>query len=91
MKYIELLGYTGGFFLTINMVPQILKTYKDKKTDNISFVFLLLNCLGLLCNMIYSYILNIYAIFIPISISFTFSCLMMYLKIKYKNNIILSN
>ena len=89
MNYIDILGYTGGFFLTINMIPQIIKTYKDKKTENISFVFLLLNLVGLKCNMIYSYIKGIYAISIPITISLLCTCIMLYFKYIYRNNKIL--
>lgn len=85
----EILGYVGGFFLTINMIPQIIKTYKEKKVDNISFLFLLLNFIGLGCNMIYSYINEIYAIAFPITLSFFFTNIMILLKIKYKNNTIL--
>lgn len=87
----EILGYVGGFFLTINMIPQIIKTYKEKKVDNISFLFLLLNFIGLGCNMTYSYINKIYAIAFPITLSFFFTNIMILLKIKYKNNIILPN
>ena len=86
---IEFIGFIGGFFLTINMIPQIIKTFKEKKVDNISFLFLLLNFIGLLLNMIYSFIKKIYAIAFPISISFLLTCIMIVLKIKYKNNIIL--
>jgi len=89
MKYINILGYVGGFFLTINMIPQIYKTYKEKKADNISLLFLLLNFIGLFLNMTYSYLDKIYAIAIPISFSFFFCCIMIILKLKYKNNTIL--
>ena len=82
----DTLGFIGGFFLTINMIPQIYKNFKEKKVDDISFLFLMLNFVGLLFNMIYSYINHIYAIAIPISLSFFFTCIMIILKIKYKNN-----
>ena len=86
MNYTDTLGFVGGFFLTINMIPQIYKNFKEKKVDDISFMFLLLNFLGLLLNMIYSYTNHIYAIAIPISLSFFFTNIMIILKIKYKNN-----
>mgnify|MGYP001223225057 CR=1 FL=1 len=89
MKYINILGYLGGFFLTINMIPQIYKTYREKRADNISLLFLLLNFIGLFLNMTYSYLDKIYAIAIPISFSFFFCCIMIVLKLKYKNNTIL--
>ena len=82
----DTLGFIGGFFLTVNMIPQIYKNFKEKKVDDISFLFLLLNFIGLMFNMIYSYINKIYAIAIPISFSFFFTCIMIILKIKYKNN-----
>ena len=85
----EALGFIGGFFLTINMIPQIYKNFKEKKVDDISFLFLMLNFIGLMFNMIYAFINKIYAIAIPISLSLFFTCIMIILKIKYKNNTII--
>ena len=86
MNNTESLGFIGGFFLTINMIPQIYKSYKEKKVDDISIMYLMLNFIGLLFNMVYSYMNKIYAIGIPISLSFFFTCIMIILKIKYKSN-----
>lgn len=85
----DILGFIGGFFLTINMIPQIYKNFKEKKVDDISFIFLLLNFIGLFFNMTYSFLNKIYAIAFPISLSFFCTCIMIILKIKYKNNTIL--
>lgn len=36
----DIFGYLGAFCLTITLVPQIYKTYHDKKMDDFSYGFL---------------------------------------------------
>ncbi len=49
MKFelIDLVGYTGGACMTINMVPQLYTTYITKSVNDISIMFLILNVMGL--------------------------------------------
>jgi len=35
-----IIGYTGGTLLNITFIPQIYKTFKSKKTDDISIYFM---------------------------------------------------
>jgi len=85
MKFelIDLIGYTGGACMTINMIPQLYKTYITKSVNDISVMFLVLNIIGLGLYIIYGIIKNIYTITIPVSISFIISCMLGILKYLY--------
>lgn len=57
-------------FITINMIPQIYKTYMSRSVNDISVIFLILNLIGLLLCIIYVVIKDIYIITILLSIYF---------------------
>ena len=68
--YIGLLTYIGGFFLSINMIPQIYKTYNTKSVGYITYLYLIFNILGLgfystydLIQNLVKYILQHYSLF----------------------------
>lgn len=92
MKFelIDLVGYTGGACMTINMVPQLYKTYVTKSVNDISIIFLILNVLGLGLYTIYGIIKNIHTITIPVSISFIISCILCILKYVYTNKTLIN-
>ena len=41
MLFFDILGNIGMILITISLIPQVIKTYKEKKVENISFVFCL--------------------------------------------------
>jgi MtN3 and saliva related transmembrane protein len=90
-QVIDILGYTGGACMTINMIPQLYKTYTTKSVNDISVMFLVLNLIGLGLYIIYGIIKNIYTISIPVSISFIISCMLSILKYLYSNKTDINN
>ena len=42
----ELIGFSGGMCLSIQLLPQILKAIKTKKTMDLSYLFLMTSILG---------------------------------------------
>ena len=83
--FIDLIGYIGGACMTINMVPQLYKTYTTKSVSDISIIFLILNVMGLGLYTIYGIFKEIYTITIPVSISFIISCILCLFKYIYTN------
>ena len=53
MEIYEFFGYLGGLILTLCLVPQIMKTYKTKKADDISTVWEYLYFIGVTFYIIY--------------------------------------
>tara|TARA_Y100000590_G_C15257922_1_gene840046 strand:- start:78 stop:359 length:282 start_codon:yes stop_codon:yes gene_type:complete len=54
----DTLGYIGMIFLTITLIPQLVKVYKTKKADDLSYLFLFMNFLTCVCFFSYGIILN---------------------------------
>lgn len=50
----EIMGTIGSLIICISALPQIMKTYKTKKADDISIPYLLLLMFGMTLTMIYS-------------------------------------
>ena len=40
MSEIQIIGYTAALCLTITLMPQLIKTYKDKEVEDISKYFI---------------------------------------------------
>ena len=79
----EIIGYIGGFLITISFVPQVIKSYKTKSVDDVSVWMIIATMFG-------SFFWVAYGIIIwsmPVAImNYTFLLMVtyqLYLKIKY--------
>lgn len=54
----QIIGYTGGTLLNITFLPQIYKTYKTKRTEDISLLFMILQVITSILYVVYSFLLN---------------------------------
>lgn len=52
----DLIAYTGGFLLSMQIVPQIWKMYRTKSANDLSYVFMLSNLVGVCLMFVYGYI-----------------------------------
>ena len=50
----EILGTAGSLILCASAIPQIIKTYRTKSSDDLSIVYLATLMLGLMLLMVYS-------------------------------------
>ena len=55
---ITIIGYVGGTLLNITFIPQIYKTFKTKKTDDISIYFMCLQIISSIFCLSYSILLD---------------------------------
>ena len=53
----NILGYCGAVCLVISLIPQLIHTYKLKKVDNISYLFICLQILTCVLFLIYGILL----------------------------------
>ena len=61
IKYLDnIIGFLAAFCTTVAFVPQAIKVYKTKKTDDISFGMFLLICVGVNVMYVYCYRFSIY-------------------------------
>ena len=52
---IEIFGYIAAVLTTAAFLPQLIKTLKTKKADDVSLVTLIMFIVGVLCWIIYGY------------------------------------
>ena len=52
---VEIFGYIAAILTTAAFLPQLIKTLKTKKADDVSLVTLIMFIVGVLCWIIYGY------------------------------------
>ena len=55
---IDIIGYFGSFLISIILIPQVIKTYKTKDTNGLSYIFLLIGFLAAILMVVYGYFIN---------------------------------
>ena len=86
----NILGYCGSTFLTIMMIPQVITSYRTKKVDDISFLFVSLNILAVSCLVPYSLYFRLYPVLVANLSVGVCNLLLVFLKIyiiQTKNNV----
>tara|TARA_B100000674_G_C37691106_1_gene846018 strand:+ start:340 stop:648 length:309 start_codon:yes stop_codon:yes gene_type:complete len=79
----EIFGYISGFLFAGSLIPQLYKSCKTKKLDDISYCWQLTFLSGMILNLIYSYHENLMPVFIPASFEASFMGLLLFMKIYY--------
>ena len=85
MLKIELFSLIGGGVLCVNTWPQIYKIWCSKSAKDLSYLFIILNGIGLTLMDIYGILKSDYSLYIPISISLLNTFVLLMLKIKTDN------
>ena len=79
----EIFGYLAAATLLSTLIPQIIKTIKKKKVDDISYVFVFLQVLTSIFFLIYGLLLKENPLIIANSLLLIQTLLMLFLKITY--------
>ncbi len=78
----DIFGYSAACLTTIAFLPQVIKTIRLKKTDEISLVMYILFCAGLLCWLIYGVLISNIPLIIANGITLFLATIILFLKIK---------
>ena len=81
----DVIAYIGGCILAFQMIPQIYKIIKYKSAKDISYVFLFLNMIGLLCMCTYGIHNNDKPLYITTSFSLVNTFIILIVKLYYDN------
>lgn len=81
----QFVGYTGCFFLSIFLVPQVYKTCKTHNVDGLSPQFLGISMLANVLMMYYSIRIQAIPVLIANGSVFTNSAMLMVLYFRYRN------
>jgi len=79
----EYIGYTGAFFISINLIPQIYHIYKNKNTDSISVTSIALGIISSIIMFSYGILINKFPIIISNGTVFLFYLIILFFKYLY--------
>ncbi|GAA4275372.1 SemiSWEET transporter [Aquimarina mytili] len=82
---IEILGLVAAILTTAAFLPQVYKTWKTKSTDSLSLTMLLIFVSGVLCWLVYGFLIDSFPIILANFITAISGFLLLYFKYRYKN------
>ncbi|MBC7422975.1 MAG: SemiSWEET transporter [Ferruginibacter sp.] len=86
LPFSTIIGFVAGILTAISMLPQLIKTLKEKKAEEVSPVMLVVLISGVLLWIVYGAIKKDFPILITNSISFLLNLWMFFLRKKYKDS-----
>ena len=86
IELVDLIGFLAGALTAVSMLPQVIKTIKEKKAEDVSLLMLLVLVSGISLWIWYGIKKQDYPIIITNSISLAINLIMVYLRNKYKDN-----
>ena len=84
---IEIFGYIAAVLTTAAFLPQLIKTLKTKKADDVSLITLIMFIIGVLCWIIYGYQISSIPILIANLITLILNLLILISKIYFSKSI----
>lgn len=79
----ELIGYLAGIVITIQLFPQLYKSWKTRSTKDLSTYWLLTYILGVVLWGIYGYGIESLPLIISATVETLFALVLLGLKLKY--------
>ncbi len=80
---IEIFGYCAAVLTTLAFLPQLIKTWRTKSAEDVSYFMLSLFLAGVLCWILYGLNIRSFPIVIANSITFILNVFILFLKIKF--------
>ena len=81
--YVEFFGYFAAILTTAAFLPQLIKTLKTKKADDVSLITLIMFITGVIFWIIYGYKISSFPILVANLITFILNFLILISKIYY--------
>jgi MtN3 and saliva related transmembrane protein len=83
MNWTQIIGLAAGIMTASSLVPQVIKTIKEKKAEHVSLIMLLILQAGLILWIIYGFKRTDLPIILTNSFSLLVNIVMVGLRIKY--------
>jgi len=80
----EILGTTGSLILCASAIPQIVKTYRTKRSGDLSFMYLATLMFGLMLLMVYSIYVRDFVFIFGNTLALSSTGVMIYFWFKYR-------
>jgi MtN3 and saliva related transmembrane protein len=84
MNNTDLLGFLAGCLTTSAFVPQVIKTWKTRSTQDLSLGMWSAFCIGVLCWLVYGFILEAPPIILTNFVTLFLAGTILFLKLKHK-------
>ena len=84
MGWTQMVGLAAGICTAASMLPQVIKTLKEKKAENVSMLMLIVLMTGLILWIIYGIKRNDLPVMVTNSFSLLVNITMIILRIRYK-------
>jgi MtN3 and saliva related transmembrane protein len=81
---ITTLGLVAGALTTIAYFPQMLKTWRSKSAEDLSWTMLITLCVGIILWLVYGVIVHDIPLIAANIVTFAFASVILVLKIRYK-------
>ena len=82
-EYIQLIGIGAGVLTSLSMLPQVIKTFKEKKAEELSLVMILALICGIGGWIWYGILRNDLPIIVTNCFSFLVNIILLFFRIKY--------
>jgi MtN3 and saliva related transmembrane protein len=82
---ITTIGYVAGFLTTLSFVPQVIRAYRTRSVNDLSWVWLSVFMAGLLGWLTYGLILRDWPMILANTITISLCVVLMYMKARYRN------
>jgi MtN3 and saliva related transmembrane protein len=84
MNWTQIIGLGAGFLTALSLLPQVIKTFKEKKAEDVSLLTLFVLQAGIVLWIVYGIKRDDFPIILTNSISLLVNIIMVILRIKYK-------
>ena len=81
---VEIIGFLAGSLVAVSLVPQILKSFKTRKMDDVSLGWLSVNIAGQLCWLVYGFAIRKLALIIMSAVTMLLALTVLGMKLAFK-------
>ncbi|MEM0466351.1 MAG: SemiSWEET transporter [Candidatus Thermoplasmatota archaeon] len=83
IDFVALLGFSAGIITSVGFIPQIIRGFRTKKLDDVSYYMPFVLCIGMTLWLIYGFLLSQPPIIYANSFGIGCNCLLLLLKKYY--------
>jgi MtN3 and saliva related transmembrane protein len=85
INYLTTLGLAAGLLTTIAYLPQVIKTWKSKSAQDLSWSMLIVLCIGIVLWLVYGFSVQDVPVIAANILTLLLVSIILVLKIRYKN------
>ena len=84
---VDIIGFLAAFTSTISLIPQVIKMLQTRSVEDVSIWMIINFLLTSILWILYGFIIISWSVWLTNIFMLIFAIIMIYLKVKYKNNV----